>query len=167
MAETSLKGKSVQEKLNSMAVDLIKSTPDIAEATYATGDLMAEGETINNASAVEGGSCILQSITAIDTSDTGGTIYLIITDTTKDLGTVDSAVNAADAAADDCVAIVELSNWTDVGGARVCAKGNIGLVMKSAAASKHLYYGVVNSSGGNITIGTDEDIIFQFGIVKD
>ena len=39
--------------------------------------------------------------------------------------------------------------------------------MKSAAASKDLYYGVVNSSGGDIVIGSGEDIIFQFGVVKD
>ena len=167
MAETNTHAYSVQEKLNKMDVDLIKSTPDIGEATYQNGDLMTEGETINNAVSVVAGTCILQSVTAIDTTDTGGTIYLIITDTSKDLGTIGSAVNTADAAADDCVAIVELSNWTDIGGAKVCAKGNLGFVMKSAAASKHLYYGVVNSSGGDIVIGSGEDIIFQFGVVKD
>ena len=171
MAETQLRKYAVIERLNKMAVDLIKSTPDIAEATYSNGDLMAEQETINNAVSVPGGNCILQSITAIDTSDTGGAIYLIITDSSQDLGTVGSAISAADAAADNSMAIVELNNWIDVGGAKVCSKANIGLVCNSLSAteaqSKKLYYGVVNSSGGNITIGTDEDIIFQFGIVKD
>ena len=167
MAETQLRKYAVIEKLNKMEVDLINSSPDIAEATYSTGDLMAEGETIENATAVKGGSCILQSISAIDTSDTGGTIYVIITDSSQDLGTVGSAVNAADGAADNSFAIVELSNWTDVGGAKVCTKGNIGLVCKSESTSKHLFYGVVNVSGGDIVIGSGEDIIFRFGLVKD
>lgn len=167
MAETQLRKYAVVEKLNKMDVDLIKSSPGIATATYSNGDLMAEQETIDNAVAVKGGNCILQSITAIDTSDTGGAIYLIITDSSQDLGTVGSAINAVDAVADNSVAIVELSNWTDVGGAKVCSKSNIGLVCKSASSSKKLYYGIVNASGGNIVIGTDEDIIFHFGIVKD
>jgi len=148
-------------------VVLVTSSPDIAEATYSTGDLMAEGETIKNAVAEKGSSSILQSISAIDTSDTGGTIYVIITDNQADLGTVGSAINAADNMADNSVAIVELSNWTDVGGAKVCTKGNIGLVCKpSSLAVKDLYYGVVNVSGGDIVIGSGEDIIFQFGFVR-
>ena len=151
-----------------MAVDLITVTPDITEATYSNGDLMCENISITNATAVKGGSCILQSITAVDTSDTGGAVYVVITDTNAvDLGTVGSAINAADSVADNSVAIVELSNWTDIGGAKVATKSNIGLVMKSTGTSKTLKMGVVNVSGGNIVIGSGEDIIFKFGIVKD
>jgi len=167
MAETQLRKYAVVEKLNKMEVDLIKHTPNITEATYQTGDLMTEGETISNAVAVKGGACILQSISAIDLSDTGGTIYVIITDNSGDLGTVGSAPNMADSAADNSLAIVELSNWVDLGGAKVCTKGNIGLVLKGSSSSKDLYYGVVNVSGGDIVIGSGEDIIFQFGVVKD
>jgi len=167
MAETELRKYAVVEKLNKMEVDLITSTPNIAEATYSTGDLMTEQKAIENAAAVKGGSCILQSVSAIDTSDTGGTIYLIISNGSDDLGTVGSAINAADAIADNSMAIVELSNWTDVGGAKVCTKGNIGLVCKAYTTKKDIYYGVVNVSGGDIVIGTDEDIIFHFGVVKD
>jgi len=145
----------------------IKHTPNIAEATYSTGDVMTEGESLNNAVAEPGSCSILQSITAIDMSDTGGTIYVIITDNSGDLGTVGSAINMADSAADNSLAIVELSNWVDLGGAKVCTKGNIGLVLKAYTTSKDIYYGVVNVSGGDIVIGTDEDIIFQFGVVKD
>lgn len=167
MAQTELHKYTVAEKLNKMEVDLITDAPDIAEATYSNGDLMAEQETIDNAVAVKGGTCILQSITAIDTSDTGGTIYVIITDNSADLGTVGSAINAADSVADNSMAIIELSNWTDIGGAKVCTKANIGLVIKASHSSKDLYYGVVNVSGGDIVIGSSEDIIFRFGVVKD
>ncbi len=168
MAQTEIHKYTVQERLGKMDVDLITVAPDIAEATYSTGDLMAEGETIANAVAVNGGSCILQSITAIDTSDTGGTIYLVLSDTDGvDLGTVGSAINAADSVADNSVAIVELSNWTDVGGAKVCTKSNIGVVLQAIDTSMVIAFGVVNSSGGDIVIGSGEDIIFHFGVVKD
>jgi len=146
---------------------LVNRSPDIAEATYSTGDLMAEGKSIPNAVAEKGGYSLLQSITAIDTSDTGGAIYLMFTDTGgADLGTVGSAINAADAVADNSVAIVELSNWTDVGGAKVCTKSNIGVVLKAIDTSKTIVYGVVNVSGGDIVIGSGEDIIFQFGLIR-
>ena len=167
MAETQLRKYAVVEKLNKMEVDLITVNPSIAAATYQTGDLMAEQRTISNAVAVKGGSCILQSISAIDTSDTGGAIYLIITDSQPDLGTVGSAVNAADASADNSMAIVELTNWTDVGGAKVCTKANIGLVLKATDSVKDLYFGIVNVSGGDIVIGSGEAIICRFGVVKD
>ena len=145
MAQTEIHKYTVQERLGKMDVDLITVAPDIAEATYSTGDLMAEGETIANAVAVNGGSCILQSITAIDTSDTGGTIYLVLSDTDGvDLGTVGSAINAADSVADNSVAIVELSNWTDVGGAKVCTKSNIGVVLQAIDTSMVIAFGLVN-----------------------
>ena len=167
MAETNIHKYTVAEKLNKMDVDLISSSPDIDEATYSNGDLMTELKSITNAVSVNGGSCILQSISAIDTSDTGGTIYLIITDAGVDLGTIGGAVNTPDASADNTFAIVELSNWTDIGGAKVCTKGNIGLVLKATDNSKTFYYGVVYVSGGDIVIGSGEDIIFKFGVVKD
>ena len=168
MAETDIHKYSSLEKLNKMDVDLIASIPDIAEATYSNLDLMTESKSINNAVVVNGGRCILQSITAIDTSDTGGAITVVITDSTaSNMGTVGSAVAMADSVADNSVAIVELTNWVDVGGAKVCCKGNIGMVMKGAASAKSLHYGVFNSSGGDIVIGTDEDIIFNFGVIKD
>ena len=167
MARTSLVEFTAREKLNKMAVDSIQVSPDIAEATYSTGDLMLEGEYVANMAAVGGGAMILQSITAIDTSDTGGAIRIIITDNAADLGTVGSAVNAADSAADNSMAIVDLTNWVDIGGAKVCNKGNLGIVMKCVDGSKSLWYGVVNISGGDIVIGSGEDIIFNFGVVKD
>tara|TARA_Y100001963_G_scaffold152339_1_gene236975 strand:- start:537 stop:1040 length:504 start_codon:yes stop_codon:yes gene_type:complete len=167
MAETNIKGYSAAQKLNRMAVDAIGGTPNIAEATYSDGDLMAEQETISNAVSVNGGTCILQSIVAIDTSDTGGAITLIISDGSLDYGTVGSAVNTTDANADNTFAIVEISNFTDIGGSKIGIKSNIGLCMKASSTTKDLYYGVINTSGGNIVIGTDEDILFRFGVVKD
>lgn len=159
---------SADKKLNQMAVDLITVAPNIVEATYSTGDLMTEQEQINNAVSVKGGSCILQSITAIDTSDTGGTIYLVFSEAGgTDLGTVGSAINTTDAEGDNSLTVVELSNWVDIGGCQVCTKGNIGVVLKAAASGRTIYFGVVNSSGGNIVIGSGEDIVFRFGLVKD
>ena len=167
MAETNLTERSSQAKLNSMDVDLIAISPAITHATYSDGDLMAHQEALPFAVSVFGGSCVLQSLTAIDTSDTGGSIYVIITDTQASLGTVGSAINASDASSDNSMAIVELSNFIDVGGAKVATKGNIGLVLKAGDNSRQLYFGIVNVSGSDITIGSGEDIHLRFGIVKD
>ena len=170
MAETILTEKTSQAKLNSMAVDLITVSPAITNTTYSNGDLMAHQEVIPFAVSVEGGSCVLQSLTAVDTSDTGGSIYVIITDTQASLsgaGSVGDPINASDASSDNSMAIVELSNFIDVGGAKVATKGNIGLVLKAVDGSKQLYFGIVNVSGSDITIGRGEDIHLRFGIVKD
>ena len=168
MATVDLTKYSVQKKLNRMDVDVITSAPDIAEATYATTQLMCESENITDVLTVPGGKCILQSITAIDTSDTGGAITVVITDATaSDMGTVGSTVAMADAGADNSVAIIELTNWIDVGGAKICSKGNIGLVLIGGASTQTLHYGVFNSSGSNIVIDSGEDIIFQFGVIRD
>jgi hypothetical protein len=167
MARTSLVGRTAREKLNSMAVDVIYHVPDIAEATYSNGDLMAEGELISNAVAVTEGACILQSIVAIDKTDsvTSG-LTLVITGANRDLGTIGSAPTTAVGSADSCFAIVEINNFTDIGDARIGVKSNIGICMKSDD-SRDLRYGIINTSGGDITIGSGEDIEFKFGVVKD
>ena len=168
MGETFMHKYTVQERLGKMDVDLISSTPAITADTYSDNDLMCESENITNALTVDGGRCILQSITAIDTSDTGGAITVVITDATaSDMGAVGDPVNMGIAVADNSVAIIQLSNWIDVGGAKVCSKGNIGIVLKGGNSTKTLHYGVFNSSGANIVIGSGEDIIFQFGVIKD
>jgi len=159
---------TANKKLNQMKVDLITVAPNIGESTYQNGDLMAEGETISNAVSVKGGCSILQSITAVDTSDTGGTIYLVFSDTGGvDLGSIGSAPSTIDSVADNSLSIVELSNWTDIGGAKVCTKSNIGVVLKTLETSQVIAFGVVNVSGGDIVIGSGEDIIFHFGLIKD
>lgn len=168
MAETKLRKYAVVERLNKMAVDFSTVAPDIADATYSNGVLMCENENVSNAVAVGGGTAILQSLVAVDTSDTGGTIHVVLTDTgSSDMGSVGSAPTMADAAADNSFAIVTLSNWIDVGGAKVCTKTNIGAVIQAHGTSKSIRFGIINASGGNIIIGTDEDIILKFGIVKD
>tara|TARA_Y100000401_G_scaffold15124_1_gene10261 strand:- start:153 stop:659 length:507 start_codon:yes stop_codon:yes gene_type:complete len=168
MAQTNLREYAVVERLNKMTVDFITDTPNIVEATYSDGDLMHENDNVSNAVAVNGGTAILQSLVAVDTSDTGGTIHVVLTDTgSSDMGTVGSAPSMADAAADNSFAIVTLSNWIDVGGAKVCTKTNIGAVIQAASGSKSIRYGIINASGGDIVIGSGEDIILKFGIVKD
>jgi hypothetical protein len=168
MALTDLAGRTTQSKLNSMAVDVIHDLPDIAEATYSNGDLMAEQETITDGVAIQGGCCILQSICVIDKTDsvTSG-ITLVITSQSTDFGTVGSAPSISAGDSDNSVALVEINNFTDIGSARIGMKSNIGICMKASASSRNLNYAVINSSGGDIVIGSGEDIEFKFGIVKD
>ena len=168
MAETELRKYAVVEKLNKMAVDSIHVIPDIAEATYSTGDLMAEGELITNAVATIGGCGILQSVVGIDTTDSITTgVTLVITGDNADFGTVGSAPTAAPAAGDSSFVVVNLTSWDDIGTVRVAQKHNIGAVLKANSNTKSLYFAVINNSGGDIVIGSGEDIEFKFGVVKE
>ena len=70
MAQTSLQGSTVQEKLNKMAVDLISVTPVVsASGTDAVGELLFDSIEIPYAVNEDGGSSILQSITAFSNDD--------------------------------------------------------------------------------------------------
>ena len=168
MAETRIGRFSAAEKLNSMAVDSIHVIPDIVDGTYQTGDLMAEGEIIPNAVVQDGGCGILQSVVGIDTTDSITTgVTLVITGDNADFGTVGSAPTAAPAAGDSCFVVVDLNQWNDIGTVRVSQKHNIGAVLKANSNTNSLYFAVINNSGGDIVIGSGQDIEFKFGIVKD
>lgn len=168
MAETNIGKFSAAERLNSMAVDSIHVIPDIVEATYSDGDLMAEGEIIPNAVVQVGGCGILQSVVGIDTTDSITTgVTLVITGDNADFGTVGSAPTAAPAAGDSCFVVVDLNVWDDIGTVRVSQKHNIGAVLKANSNTKSLFFAVINNSGGDIVIGSGKDIEFKFGIVKD
>ena len=167
MAETELRKYAVIERLGKMDIDIIDVDLVTDTAAIADNQIISDYVEIPNAVSVLGGTCILQSIVAIDTSDTGGTITLIISDGALDYGTVGSAVNTTDANSDNTFAIVEISNFTDIGGSKIGIKSNIGLCLKASSTTKDLYYGVINTSGGDIVIGSGEDILFKFGVVKD
>ena len=62
MAETRLHNYSVQEKLNKMDIDVVTLT--VASTTNACSDaeVIFQGDEVENAVAVPGGTCVLLSI---------------------------------------------------------------------------------------------------------
>ena len=166
MAETSLKGKSVQEKLNSMAVDLIELTPGTTTNACSDGEVIWSNEKIENAVSVEGGACILQSVTLIDDDDHGGTIDLVFTDSSAVFGTEGGVIDAADGSVPDSIlGWVTISSYFDGVAWKVGQKQNIGMVLRGDA-SKDIYVTAINRSGGALTY-TAAGLLLKVGIVKD
>jgi len=169
MAETSLKGRSVQEKLNSMDIDLITITPTIETSTIDANDVLFTTTVVNNAVAKENGRSILQSICLIDQTNTsvdaGVQIDLVFTQDATTLGSLDGAVSAADSVLDGILGIVSITNYADMINAQVATKNNIGLVLQSATDSKAIYIaGIIRETG---TARAADAIDIRLGIVKD
>ena len=168
MAETSLTGKTSQEKLNSMAVDLIDVTLTTDVEAHADNDVIAHFIKIPNAVAVEGGSAIIQSIMILDEDDEAPSIDLIFqTDNTALASDEGEIVNISDANARNILGFVNVSNYTDLLNCQVGIKTNIGLVVKAASTTKSIFVHAVNRSGGTYTPAATTDLKMRIGIVKD
>lgn len=168
MAETSLTGKTSQEKLNSMAVDLIDVTLTTDAEAHGNNDVIAQSIEIPNAVAVEGGSAIIQSIMILDEDDEAPSIDLIFqTDNTALASDEGEIVNISDANARNILGFVNVSNYTDLLNCQVGIKTNIGLVVKAASTTKSIFVHAVNRSGGTYTPAATTDLKMKIGIVKD
>ena len=169
MAETELRKYAVVERLNKMAVDLITLVPDTATEACSDGEVIFQADEIPNIVAVNGGTCIIQSIGVLDDDDHGGTIDIVFMDTTGllDAGDDGGTIDAADGVIPDAIlGVVTISNYFDGINWKYGHKENIGLVLKAAAATKSIYVAAVNRSGGALT-WTAAGLRLKFGVVKD
>jgi hypothetical protein len=172
MAQTSLQGSTVQEKLNRMAVDLIEIELTTTVATHANGDVIAISEEIENAVAVKGGSSIIQSVALLNTDNTveSPALDLVFCIDNTALGTIGSAPSIADADFINCVqGVVNVSNWLTLKATdnEIATKTNVGLVIKAASDSRSIFVNVINSSGGNYTPSATSDLRLVLGVIKD
>ena len=153
MAQTSLQGSTVQEKLNKMAVDLISVTPVVsASGTDAVGELLFDSIEIPYAVNEDGGSSILQSITAFSNDDNKMVMDLLFYQVTQDFGTAGTAITGtmtpAEANSSVLLGHVSVSDWCILANAdaHVATKTNIGLVLQAASGSTSIYMaGIVRS----------------------
>ena len=169
MAETILKKYSVQEKINKMDVDVITITPDTATEACSDGEVIFQADELANAVAVNGGTCIIQSIGVLDDDDHGGAIDIVFMDTTGllDAGDDGWTIDAADGAIPDAIlGVVNISNYFDGIAWKYGHKENIGLVLKAGSSTKSIYVTAVNRSGGALT-WTAAGLRLKIGIVKD
>ena len=72
---------------------VIQAMPPIDTNIYSNGDLLFDSVALSGVATANGGYVILESVTAIDTSDIGAAITLIVADSMVDFGTVNSAPN--------------------------------------------------------------------------
>ena len=168
MAKTELHNYSVQEKLNKMDVDLITLTAVCnAEASEVATSLFQADE-IANAVAIDGGTCILQSVGLLDDDYHSQSIDLVFMDTTGLLDASDdgTVIDAADGVIPDAIlGVVNISNYFDGVAWSYGHKENIGLVLKAASGSRSIYVSAINR--GATKTWTASGLRLKLGIVKD
>ena len=169
MAETNLRKYAVIERLGKMDVDVITLTPDTATEACSDGEVIFQADELTNMVAVNGGTCIVQSIGVLDDDDHGGAIDIVFMDTTGllDAGDDGGTIDAADGAIPEAIlGVVSISNYFDGVAWKYGHKENIGLTLKAAAGSTSIYVSAVNRSGGALT-WTAAGLRLKIGIVKD
>tara|TARA_Y100001963_G_scaffold11715_1_gene14806 strand:+ start:885 stop:1409 length:525 start_codon:yes stop_codon:yes gene_type:complete len=174
MAQTDLMSRTSQQKLNSMAVDLITITPTVQNSdTDAIADLLFDAVEISNATAVEGGTSILQSVSVFHKGNKTVTFDLVFFQVTKDLGSAGAALTWGGSSettnADEAVLLghVSVGNWCDLVDVQIATKNNIGLVLQSASGTKSIYCAGICRSAASGAHGATDNIDIRLGIVKD
>tara|TARA_Y100000310_G_C20603000_1_gene774046 strand:- start:623 stop:1123 length:501 start_codon:yes stop_codon:yes gene_type:complete len=166
VAETNLRGYSIDGRLNKMDVDIIDVDPTCEAAGNADGDVIFTFTEIPNCVSVDAGSCLLHSVQLLDDDDNGGAIDLVFQSDNTTLGSIGAAVSESDANAGDILGYVSLTTYFDGIAWQMSTKTNIGLVLKAAASTKSIYVAGVNRSGSSQT-ATAAGIHLKIGVIKD
>ena len=166
MAETDLHKYSVVEKLNKMDVDLIDVS--IAVDADASGELLGDTTTIENAVAVNGGSAILQSAVLVSSKVLTDTVDVVITSDSTSIGTIGATLEDVStttaAVADGICGSFSISNLEDIGVVAVGSKQNIGMVCKAASGSTNLHVWLIARGTTDWDVDT---VVLRLGFVKD
>ena len=169
MAQTEIHKFTVQERLGKMDVDLITITPVTATSEAGTNEVVFQADEVENAVAVPGGTCILQSITLLDDDDKGEALDIVFSSGNGLLDATIAGSTVIDAAdgtiPDDILGVVTISNYFDGVLWQVGHKENIGLVLKAAAGTKSIYISAVNR--GSAATWTVSGLRLKLGIIKD
>ncbi len=134
-----------------------------AAANHAN-DVLADTQEIASAMRVDGGTGVLHSIVVQDDDDNGGAIDIVILDTNTTIGTENAAVSMADN--DDILGTVSVaaSDFVDMINSQHATMSNVGIVVKSLAASKSLYVAVIMRDAGTVTAS---GMTLRFGFLLD
>ncbi len=181
MAETKLVNSS-KDKLGRMDVDVIEIT-SASITTNAIGELAILPTEIPFAVAVEGGSCLIQSITAYNPSGTDLPLTIFISNSSQaftggsgtDPAVVGSTVSGANSntlASDANLAtilggvqfVTAISSPEEVGNADLIYSVNsIGSPAKAEAGSKSLYLWAISDGSATPSVA----YTFKIGLIKD
>jgi hypothetical protein len=161
---------TADKKLNQMRAKTFNVTATLT-GDGTVGDVMFVATKIENAVAVKGGACMLQSVSCVltdnatDASGTGsntlGSFKLVFTSNSQVLGAVSNPLadrvvdgggtgnidNWSRAVLDDTFAIVDVANIIDMGELSVGSLANIGAIGQAESDSRDLYvWGITNST---------------------
>ena len=166
MAQTELHKYTVAEKLNKMDVDLIDVS--IAVDADASGELLGDTTTIENAVAVNGGSAILQSAVLVSSKVLTDTVDVVITSDSTSIGTIGATLEGVStttaAVADGICGSFSITNLEDIGVVAVGSKQNIGMVCKAASGSTNLHVWLIARGATDWDVDT---VVLRLGFVKD
>lgn len=132
-----------------MSQNVIDVTLSLDTGQYASGDTLAETQTVASVFRVNGGRAVLDSLTVIDVSDQGAAFDVFFFGASVAFGTENEAPSITDANALYCLGYVPVAtaDYKDVGGAKVATVRNVGLVLENGDDSKSIYVSAMNGSG--------------------
>ena len=184
MAKTNLHQHTVQEKLNSMDIDMIDVTPTIDTSAYAVNDWLFVETEIPNAVSSPGGCSLLQQINIWDFDGDDDSMVIDLLFWSKDPGDGIGAINddglavgaggliPADITTYGCHGYARLNSWVkltddsntgaDINLAQVASVGSI--LQADTNSTSVWVTGLL--LGGTPTFGNDDDIKLQFGVIK-
>lgn len=139
-------------------------TPVLDTSAYASGDLIADTITMGTVCDQNAGDIILDSITIVDEDAQGVKLYIIIASASTSMGTINSAPNISDANARNILGYVPVltTDYITVSGTKIATVRNIGLHLKSAAASRTLYMAILNDTGTPTYTASGMKVTFGF-----
>ena len=97
MANTNISAWTDSQRLNMMKVDLISVHLVTDTAAIANNQVVSDFVEIPYATAVKGGTAIIQSIKLADDGEQGANLDLVFSDANTSLGTLNADVSGADA----------------------------------------------------------------------
>ncbi len=117
-------------------------------AAYASGDLIADSQIVDIASAGNDVEAVLESVAIIDTDDQGVAMLVHFLSANVTMGTENAAPSISDGNALNHLGVVNVAaaDWLDMGGARVATKANVGLVMRPVTGADDLYVAIINNT---------------------
>lgn len=130
----------------------IDVTLSLDTAAYASGDVLAEIQTVASVFRVSGGTAILQSLIVLDEDDQGQALDVVIMRATGSLGTENAAVTISDADARNILGIIQIAaaDFIDLGGNRVATKQSLGMMLKPTTGTD-LFVGAISRGTGTYT----------------
>lgn len=147
-----------------MAIRYVDVVPTVLNAdAYDAGDTLFDTTEVPSATSVTGEGAILDSIIVIDADDqAAANMTLWFLDSNVTFGTKDAAPSITDANSNSVLGSVTLAStaFLDLGGVKVATALNVGLIVKSAVASRSIY--VAATTAGTPTQATG-GIRLRFG----
>lgn len=110
---------------------------------YASGDVLAATQVISGVSRMKDLTCVLSGLTLIDEDAQGIELDVVVFSADVSLGTENAAVSITDANSRQILGIVNVSEWKDLGAAKVATVLNVNLPIKPADGTQNVYVALI------------------------